>query len=103
MEQAVATGECVVAYAWNEALVNLLDQGIPVAFSTPREGVFGWACGLVRPAAAENDEHMAHDFINAWLAPETGKFLIEAYGNAKSFDLVTTETLVALGYDDPVA
>ena len=27
MEQAIASGECVVAYAWNEALVNLLDQG----------------------------------------------------------------------------
>ena len=40
MEHAVASGECVVVYPWNETLVNLLDQGIPVAF--------GWACGLVR-------------------------------------------------------
>ena len=106
MEQAVATGECVVAYAWNEALVNLLEQGVPVAFAAPKEGAFGWACGLVRLDTAENDEQMAYDFINAWLAPETGKFLIEAYGyghgNIKSFDLVDTETLVALGYDDPV-
>ncbi len=106
MEQAVATGECVVAYAWNEALVNLLEQDIPVAFATPKEGAFGWACGLVRLAAAENDEQMAYDFIDAWLAPETGKFLIEAYGyghgNMNSFDLVDRGTLVALGYDDPV-
>lgn len=106
MEQAVATGECVIAYAWNEALVNLLEQGVPVAFAAPKEGAFGWACGLVYLAAAENDEQMAYDFINAWLAPETGKFLIEAYGyghgNIKSFDLVNRETLVALGYDDPV-
>ena len=106
MEQAVATGECVVAYAWNEALVNLLEQGVPVAFAAPKEGAFGWACGLVRLDTAENDEQMAYGFINAWLAPETGKFLIEAYGyghgNIKSFDLVDTETLVALGYDDPV-
>ena len=61
-----------MVYPWNETLVNLLDQGIPVAF--------GWACGLVRLATAENDEQMAYDFINAWLAPETGKFLIEEYG-----------------------
>ncbi len=105
MEQAVATGECVMAYAWNEALVNLLEQGIPVAFAAPREGAFGWACGLVHLAESRNDEHMAYDFINAWLAPETGKYLIEAYGyghgNIKSFDLVDRETLVALGYDDP--
>ena len=106
MEQAMASGECVVAYAWNEALVNLLNQGIPVAFAAPKEGAFGWACGLVHLSAAENDEGMAYDFINAWLTPETGKFLIESYGyghgNAKSFDLVDRETLVALGYDDPV-
>ena len=106
MEQAVATGECVVAYAWNEALVNLLDQGVPVAFAAPKEGAFGWACGLVHLSSAENDVGLAYDFINAWLTPETGKFLIEAYGyghgNMKSFDLVDTETLVALGYEDPV-
>ena len=105
MEQAMASGECVVAYAWNEALINLLDQDVPVAFAAPKEGAFGWACGLVHLAAAENDDQMAYDFINAWLAPETGKFLIESYGyghgNAKSFDLVDRETLVALGYADP--
>ena len=106
MEQAVASGECVIAYAWNEALVNLLDQGIPVAFAAPKEGAFGWACGIVHLSSSENDVGLAYDFINAWLAPETGKFLIEAYGyghgNMKSFDLVDTETLIALGYEDPV-
>ena len=107
LEQALATGECVAGYAWNESLVNLLEQDIPVAFAAPKEGAFGWACGLVRMTNGEGDEQMGYDFIDAWLAPETGKFLIEAYGyghgNAKSFDLVDPDTITALGYDDPIA
>lgn len=107
MEQAIASGECVVGYAWNEALVNLTDQGVPVAFAAPKEGAFGWACGLVLGANSAADTQMAYDFIDAWLAPESGKFLIETYGyghgNQKSFDLVDPARLTALGYDDPVA
>ncbi len=107
MEQAIASGECVVGYAWNEALVNLAEQGVPVAFASPKEGAFGWACGIVRLKGSEADEQMGYDFIDAWLSPEAGKFLIEAYGyghgNQKSFELVDTSTLAALGYEDPVA
>tara|TARA_B100000676_G_scaffold274556_1_gene294121 strand:+ start:7781 stop:8905 length:1125 start_codon:yes stop_codon:yes gene_type:complete len=107
MEQAIASGECVMGYAWNEALVNLTEQGVPVAFAAPKEGAFGWACGLVHMTGSEADGDMVYDFIDAWLAPESGKFLIEAYGyghgNAKSFDLVDPATLTALGYDDPMA
>lgn len=107
LEHALATGECIAGYAWNESLVNLMEQDIPVAFAAPKEGALGWACGLVRITNGEGDEQMGYDFIDAWLAPETGKFLIEAYGyghgNAKSFELVDTSTLVALGYDDPIA
>lgn len=107
MEQAIASGECVMAYAWNEALVNLREQGIPVAFASPKEGAFGWACGIVRINSGTGDEQLGYDFIDAWMSPETGKFLIEAYGyghgNQKSFELVAPETLEALGYTDPVA
>jgi len=107
MEQSIASGECVMAYAWNEALVNLREQGIPVAYANPKEGAFGWACGPVRLSTGLGDEQMQYDFIDAWLAPETGKFLIEAYGyghgNQKSFDLVAPETLEALGYTDPIS
>ena len=107
MEQAIASGECVVGYAWNEALVNLREQGVPVAFAAPKEGAFGWACGLVYMNGSPADDSLVYDFIDAWLAPESGKFLIEAYGyghgNQKSFDLVDPETLKALGYENPVA
>jgi len=105
MEQAIASGECVVGYAWNEALVNLTEQGIPVAYANPKEGALAWACGVARIAGAPGDEQMAYDFIDAWLSPETGKFLIEEYGyghsNKKSFEIADPEKVAALGYTDP--
>lgn len=105
MEQAIASGECVVGYAWNEAMVNLSRQGIPVAYANPKEGALAWACGLARINGAQGDEQMQYDFIDAWLAPETGKFLIEEYGyghsNMKSFEIADTEIIESLGYSDP--
>jgi spermidine/putrescine-binding protein len=60
---------------------------------------------VARIAGAPGDEQMAYDFIDAWLSPETGKFLIEEYGyghsNKKSFEIADPEKVAALGYADP--
>ena len=47
-----------------------------------------------------------YDFLDAWLSPETGKWMMEEYGyghsNKKAFDLVAPQTLIDLGFDtDP--
>ena len=54
----------------------------------------------------EGDLAMAYDFIDAWLAPEAGKVLIEEYGyghgNARSFEAASPEALANLGFStDP--
>ena len=107
MEQAIASGECVAGYAWNEAMVHLTEQGVPVAYANPKEGALAWACGLARIKDAPGDEQMAYDFIDAWLSPETGKFLIEEYGyghsNQKSFEIADPAIVANLGYTDPEA
>ena len=47
------------------------------------------------------------DFIDAWLAPETGKFLTEAYGyghgNKNSMKLVDPAIAERLGISDPAS
>lgn len=105
MEQGIASGELVVAYAWNEALVHLLDQGIPVAYANPKEGIWTWLCGLSLTVGRQADEQMCYDFIDAWLAPETGKYLTEAYGyghgNKNSIKLVDPAITDRLGISDP--
>ena len=105
LENAIASGEVVAAVAWPAVYSNLKAQGVPVAYMNPKEGVYSWITGFVRLKEAPGQEQNAYDYVDAWLAPETGKFLIEAYGyghtNRKSFDLVDPAVLVEKGLGDP--
>lgn len=99
--QALGAGELVAAWAWNAAVVELKNQGLPVAYMEPKEGLFTWVCGLslVKDGPGAPDD--AYDFLNAMLEPETGRFMIEEYGyghsNQKSFELVPAARLEELG------
>ncbi len=104
VEQALAAGEIVAAYAWNQSLVSLKKQGLPVAMMVPKEGIFTWVAGFVMHKDCK-DEQAAYDMIDAWIAPESGAWLIEYYGygstNAKAYDLVAAERLDELGFSKP--
>lgn len=106
MIQALASGEIVAAYAWNDAAKNLQSQGIPVAYAKPKEGYFTWFCGMTILNAGKGDDAAAHDFVDAWLSPETGKYLIEASGyghsNTKSFAAADPAAVKAMGITDPI-
>jgi len=107
VEQALASSELVAAYAWNNAVVNLKKQGLPVAYMNPREGIFTWFCGLVMIKDGGGDEDAAYDLVNAMLDPEVGAWMIDNYGfghaNAKSAELVSPERLAELGIASPAA
>lgn len=104
LEQALASGEIVAAYAWNQSLVTLKKEGLPVEMMVPKEGIFTWVGGLVMHPKVK-DEQAAYDFINAWIAPESGAWLIDNYGygsaNGKAYDLVAPERLDELGFSKP--
>jgi spermidine/putrescine transport system substrate-binding protein len=100
MEQALASGELVASSAWNSTVVTLQNQGVPVKFMSPKEGILTWCCGLVLAKGAPQPDK-AHDLIDAMISPEAGKWLIteQGYGhsNKKAFDLVEEATLAARG------
>jgi spermidine/putrescine transport system substrate-binding protein len=104
VESAMASGEIVAAYAWNSALKTLKDQGIPVAYAQPKEGILTWLCGMCIGVNGQGDEDLVYDYLDAWLAPEAGKFLIEDYGyghsNAKSFELADPQKVADLGFPE---
>lgn len=104
VEQALAAGEIVAAYAWNQSLVALKKQGLPVAMMTPKEGIFTWVAGFVMHRDVKN-EQAAYDMIDAWIAPESGAWLIENYGygssNSKAYERVAPQRLDALGFSKP--
>ena len=95
----------MAAYSWNDTIKNLQAQGIPVAFARPKEGYFTWFCGLTLLNTGKADLAAAHDFIDAWLSPETGKVLIELSGyghaNQRSFQAADRAAIEAMGISDP--
>lgn len=107
LEQSMASGEVVAAYAWNSSYHALKSQGVPVAYMNPKEGILTWVCGLALIEGATGDEQAAYDFIDAMLAPESGKALIEQFGyghsNRESFELADKNRLAELGLSDPAA
>jgi spermidine/putrescine transport system substrate-binding protein len=91
VEQALASGELVAATGWNSSVVTLKGQGVPIAYANPKEGIMSYCCGLVLMKDAPNLDK-AYDLIDAMIAPEAGKWLIESYGyghsNKKTFEMV---------------
>ena len=107
IEQGLASGELVAAYAWNESVVELKNQGVPVEYMNPKEGIYTWVCGSVHIATGEAPDDKVYDYLNAVSSPEAGFFEITEFGyghaNMKAFDLVDRQVLDDLGISDPVA
>ncbi len=107
VEQALASGELVASTAWNESVVTLKAEGFDVRYMNPKEGIMTWVCGLALVKNGPAPENLAYDYINAMLAPETGKALIEDFGyghsNQRSLDLVDPARLEELGIADAKA
>ena len=105
LEQAIVAGEVVAAYAWPASYSTLKADGQPVAYMNPKEGVSSWLEGFVLMKGREGDTQKAYDFVDAWLAPESGKWMMENYGyghsNRKAFEISDPGKLAELGLDTP--
>ncbi len=106
LNQALASGEIVAGYAWNETVKSLKAEGLAVRYAVPKEGIFTWLCGLTMLNSGKAEESAAYDFVDAWISPETGKYMIEVYGyghsNRKAFEMADPAQVAALGITDPV-
>lgn len=101
IEQGIASGELVAATVWNESVVRLKAQGLPVKYMHPKEsGPMTWVCGL---SIAKNTkfEDQAYELIDAMLEPSSRAYEIREFGYGVStqsgFDLVDEATLAELG------
>lgn len=100
--QLMASGEVLVAWSWNESVVALVEDGMPVAFERePAEGSSTWFCGFLKLANAPGSEDKAYDFINAWLEPRVTEYIVEAWGyghsNATAMRGIDAELLEEVG------
>lgn len=104
--QLMKTGEVVVSWSWNDGVIAMREEGVPVAFNrTPAEGASNWFCGYVNFKDAPGSEDKAYDFINAWLDHDSAKGLLAGFGYAHANDAaiakITLDELKA-GDVDPV-
>ncbi|MGH6938009.1 extracellular solute-binding protein [Hypericibacter sp.] len=104
LEQALASGEVVAAYGWNQSLVNLKKQGLAVSMMVPSEGILTWIAGFVMNKKAKNVD-ACYDLINSWTSPESGAHVIDNLGygstNSKAYPLVSDARRAELGFTDP--
>jgi spermidine/putrescine transport system substrate-binding protein len=102
LAQLMASGEVVLAWAWNETYTKLTAEGHPIAFQrNPAEGTATWFCGYVNMKDGPGSEDLAYDFINAWLDPRAADYLVNewgyGHGNAAAMAAMDAEALTGGG------
>ena len=104
LAQLMKTGEVVVSFTWNDGVVAMRREGVPVTFNrTAKEGAASFFCGYVNFKDAPGSEEKAYDFINSWLDHRSAKALLANFGYAHANDAamagITTEELKAADVD----
>ncbi|MDG4648952.1 extracellular solute-binding protein [Roseibacterium sp. SDUM158017] len=84
IQQLMASGQVLAAWAWNEVPVSLADEGFPTGFArNTEEGTSVWLCGYVNMAEGEGSEDLAYDYVNALLSEASaGPLLENGFGSA---------------------
>ncbi|MEX2648905.1 MAG: extracellular solute-binding protein [Alphaproteobacteria bacterium] len=102
--QALAAGEIVATYAWNDAYAQMKKEGYDVGYMIPKEGILTWVDATCIIKGGPGSDEEAHAYVDAVIAPEAGKFFIEEYGygssNAKAYEIANLDLLKELGIDD---
>ncbi|NIY78607.1 extracellular solute-binding protein [Celeribacter sp. HF31] len=99
LAQLMATGEVLIAWAWNETYPTLVDEGFPVGFQREAtEGSSLWLCGYVNLKDGPGSEEKAYDYINGFLDASNASVLMDA-----GYGISNTEGLATLGEEALVA
>jgi len=105
LQQAMASGDVWVAYAWQGSYATLLGQGIPVAYANPKEGRNSWVgfYGIRKDVA---DYDLALKFLDEKLGVATGNNVVNEFyygdSNQDVMSGISDPTLkAAFSLDDP--
>lgn len=99
IEAAITSGEIVATSMWSDTFRSLKQQGVPIDFMRPKEGILSWCCGLVLTSSATAITE-AYELMDAILSPSTGlKWIARGsnHSNRKTYELIDEATLVQLG------
>lgn len=100
----MASGDVVAAQTWQSAALRVNTAGKPVVYMRPKEGRWGWLCGLCIVKGTKNKE-LAHEYVDAWADPRSGSWLINNYSyghsNMNSAKMADPSIVQRLEVNDP--
>ncbi len=103
-DQAMASGEIELGWAWNQSELNLRGNKIPATMMRDVDkGIATWVCGYVHLASSTQPDNQVYDMLNALSSAATGKYIVEAWGyahaNTDGLAAVDPATIQGYGFD----
>ncbi|MBT3214811.1 MAG: extracellular solute-binding protein [Deltaproteobacteria bacterium] len=103
LRQLMASGEVLIAWAWNETATTMSAEGHLVAMKRDTaEGSSTWVCGYVNMVNGPGSEDKLYDFLDSWLEDKTAEYLVTQWGyghsNGVAMNSLGAETLAGLGF-----
>lgn len=104
-DQAMASGELEMGWAWNQSELNLIWNDVPAKMMRDVDkGIATWVCGYVYLKSSTAPEEQVYDMLNALSDKESGKYIIESWGyphaNSEAFGISDQELIETYGFDD---
>lgn len=108
MDQAMASGELEMGWAWNQSELNLIWNEVPAKMMRDIDkGIATWVCGYVHLKSSTTPMDQVYDLLNALSEPESGKYIIESWGyphaNAEAYAMSDQDLIKQYGFDNPKA
>lgn len=82
-EPEFIAGNIDISYGFTASWLQAKAEGINSIYMDPKEGRLVWIDGYMQLQGTQT-EALNHAFVDAWLSPETGLWIIENYGYAHS-------------------
>ncbi|MDU8929952.1 extracellular solute-binding protein [Alisedimentitalea sp. MJ-SS2] len=106
MDQAMASGELELGWAWNQSELNLIWNETPAKMMRDVDkGIATWACGYVHLKSSTTPVEQIYDHLNALSEAASGKYIIDSWGyphaNAEAFKIADQALIKQYGFDDP--
>jgi spermidine/putrescine transport system substrate-binding protein len=105
MQEAFASGEIWISYAWPADYPAMKAKGLPVVYMRPKEKPIAWV-GMFMLLKGTPRPQLAHAYVDAWSSAKSGKWLEDNYfyGHANTQARPSSSNLSrALQLDNPKA
>jgi spermidine/putrescine transport system substrate-binding protein len=79
MQNAFASGDIWIAYAWPNDWVQMKAKKLKVVYMRPREKPIAWV-GMLMLGKGTPRPRLAHDYANAWSSAKSARWLENNYG-----------------------